>query len=413
MRTKVNVLFLLFIGLTHVTSAQYKGTAAVSKGPATSISDNLYACSGGRIAKTGKSVALDNSSWIVPAETNYKNDSFPFASDLNNICEGHDYNSTSQALAALSGKDIVEIDKDGELITGFIFADNYFELYVNGKAVGKDKVPYTQFNSSVVRFRVKRPFVISMLLVDWEENLGLGSEVNGGFAYHPGDGGMVALFRNQSGEVVAKTDSNWKAQTFYTSPIMDLTCPKEIGNQRLSDQCSTQDVNDGRNFYALHWSLPIGWMNSGFDDSMWPAAHVFGNTTVGVNNKKAYTNFTDVFDDPKNDAVFIWSSNLILDNEVAVRYKVSIPTSNSDILNTSKPVVFPNPSTGIFKIASNTASGEVHFNYGRLYNQFGVLIQEIDERAEELDITAFPDGFYILKINKEQKDYYYKLMKSE
>ena len=53
---------------------------------------------------------------------------------------------------------IVEIDKDGEVVTGFIIADNYFQLYVNGKLVGVDAVPYTPFNSSIVRFRVKRPY---------------------------------------------------------------------------------------------------------------------------------------------------------------------------------------------------------------------------------------------------------------
>jgi hypothetical protein len=52
---------------------------------------------------------------------------------------------------------IFEIDHDGEVILGFIFADNYFELCVNGQLVGVDSVPFTPFNSSVVRFRVKRP----------------------------------------------------------------------------------------------------------------------------------------------------------------------------------------------------------------------------------------------------------------
>jgi hypothetical protein len=33
-------------------------------------------------------------------------------------------------------------------------------------------------------------------------------------------------------------------------------------------------------------------------------------------------NFTDIFDDPKADADFIWSSNLILDNLVLLRQTV-------------------------------------------------------------------------------------------
>ena len=36
-------------------------------------------------------------------------------------------------------------------------------------------------------------------------------------------------------------------------------------------------------------------------------------------NRPAYNNFSNVFDDPNDDAQFIWSTNLVLDNEVAVR----------------------------------------------------------------------------------------------
>lgn len=45
-------------------------------------------------------------------------------------------------------------------------------------------------------------------------------------------------------------------------------------------------------------------------------------STIGVDNKTAYTNFTDIFDNAANDAQFIWSSNVILDNEVMVRKTV-------------------------------------------------------------------------------------------
>ncbi len=51
--------------------------------------------------------------------------------------------------------------------TGYLFADNYFELYVNGVVVGKDRVPFTEINSSIVPFRVLRPFTFAGKLVDW------------------------------------------------------------------------------------------------------------------------------------------------------------------------------------------------------------------------------------------------------
>ena len=60
-------------------------------------------------------------------------------------------------------------------------------------------------------------------------------------------------------------------------------------------------------------------MNKTFDDSSWPNATTYSNATIGVDGKSAFTNFTDIFDDANNDAQFIWSSNVILDNEVIVR----------------------------------------------------------------------------------------------
>ncbi len=49
----------------------------------------------------------------------------------------------------------VVIDEDGVEITGFIHADNYFELYVNGQFVARDSIPMTPFNTSVVRFKAQ------------------------------------------------------------------------------------------------------------------------------------------------------------------------------------------------------------------------------------------------------------------
>ena len=298
----------------------YIGTASVSQGLATTTTANLFP-NGGRIAGLGTSEATDGTSWTVPAVVHYTDDAFPFSSDLHNVY-GNTYSSAAVALSALDGSDIVEVDAGGEVITAYIFADNYFEMYVNGVAVGKDAVPFTQFNSSMVRFSVSPPYTIAMKLVDWEENLGVGSESNQGSAYHAGDGGMVAVFTNESGAVVATTGSDWKAQTFYTAPIKDLTCPTESGTMRRTDACDTEGSNDGTSFYALHWPIDSGWETEGFDDSAWPNATTYSNDVIGVNNKASYTNFTDIFDDPSHDAEFIWSTNVILDNEVIVRYTV-------------------------------------------------------------------------------------------
>ena len=305
---------------TTATSHDYAGTASITQGLANTTTANVYAA-GQRIAGLGSITASDNTVWTVPAAVNYTDTSFPFAPDLYNP-DGTQYATAADALAAFDDASIIEIDADGEVITGYIFADNYFELYVNGTPVGKDAIPFTPFNSHIVKFRVSTPYTIAMLLVDWEENLGLGTENNRGSDYYSGDGGMVAVFQDASGNTVATTGSEWKAQTFYTAPIQDLTCPTENGTTRSTANCSTEAVSDGSGFYGLHWEVPAHWMNEDFDDDAWSAATTYTNETIVVNNKPSYTNFTDIFDDSANDAEFIWSTNVILDNEVIVRYTV-------------------------------------------------------------------------------------------
>lgn len=394
---KIFYLFLLLVPF-HSYS-QYTGTASVTQGLATTTSANLYTCTNGRITDIGSITATDATVWTVPAVVNFTNTSFPFASDLYNPCTSATFATSALALAALNGSDIINIDANGELITAFIFADNYFEMYINGIAVGKDNVPYTQFNSNIIRFRVNRPFTIAMLLVDWEEHLGLGSENSNGFLYHAGDGGMVAVFKDSTNNIIATTGSDWKAQTFYTSPIIDLTCPAENGLQRLSNNCSTQDSNNGTSYYGLHWSRPTSWMDASFNDSIFPTATTYTNATVGVNNKPAYTNFANIFDDPSNDAQFIWSTNLILDNEVIVRHTVSSITGILQNENINKAVhLYPNPARNEFQIAFDNTITFNEIKNISIYNLYGEKVFETNKYSEKISLSTIPCGIYVVKI---------------
>lgn len=267
-----------------------------------------------RTSAVGTITSADGKTWTVPARTHFLTG--PKAADLYNSCAG--VRPGSIAEVDLSG--IPVIDAGGsEDFTAYVFADNYFELYVNGKLIAVDPVPFTPFNSSAVRFRADRPLTLAIKMVDWEENLGLGSERGRGVAYHPGDGGLVAVIKDAAQKTIAITDSRWRAITTYISPLKDRSCLQLIGKARDSSACDEAGSNDGTGYSAAHWPVPEGWMSPGFDDSSWPRATVFTNRTVGVGNKPAYTNFTGLFDDPKADARFIWSSNLVLDNVVLLR----------------------------------------------------------------------------------------------
>ena len=308
---------VILLGQSKEPQHAYSGSGSVTRNKATTTVTNLFE-RGIRITALGTIKSSDNKTWTVPAIVAFSDPTFPFARDLyNEYVSGHTYNSNQEAERALSESDIIKLDKDGSVFTVYVFADNYFEMYVNGVPVGKDAVPYTAFNSSVIRFQVKKPFTVAVKCVDWEENLGLGTERMGDDPQHIGDGGFVAVIKNSLGGIDAVTDASWKAQTFYTAPIADLSCLKEENGFRYSNQC--EGTSGKPDSYGIHWDIPSNWFSSSFNDSAWPQASLYSNQTVGVDNKPAYTNFTNVFDDPQQDARFIWSTNLLLDNLVLLR----------------------------------------------------------------------------------------------
>lgn len=292
-------------------TSTYTGSGIAIRGEAEVKDQNLFSCKHGKSRMSPVGIkSIDQNLYVVPAEIQYEKHNF--AHDLYNECSRIMPGSLSDV--SISSFPAIEIDKEGEIVTGYIFADNYFELYVNEKLIGVDSVPFTPFNSSIVRFKVSKPYEMAVKVVDWEEHSGLGSENNRGKRFHPGDGGFIASFSD--GTV---TSENWHAQTFYTSPIHDLSCLEEIGSERLSNECSNEGRDDSGHAYSLHWDIPENWQTSQ-EYLKWPKATVFSEATIGVNNKKAYMNFREKFG--AGGASFIWSSNVVLDNLVLLRHRV-------------------------------------------------------------------------------------------
>lgn len=307
----------ILLGGLLFTSAQVllAQDAIFTTGLATETNSGLINCGDrSRASAVGEITSDDGTVWTVPAATHYE--TAPKATDLWNECGGTELSSVSQL--DLASVPLVDVGGSEEFV-GYIFADNYFELYVNGQLIAIDPVVFTPFNSNVVRFTADRPVTIAVMMVDWEENLGLGSENNRGKAFHPGDGGLVAHFQDADAKTVLITDGNWRAQTFYTAPLKDRDCLIVEGQVRDSSGCDENGVDDATGYSGAHWAMPDDWMTSAFDDSSWPAATTYTNDTVGVDNKKAFTNFKDVFDTAGADAEFIWSTNLVLDNLVLLR----------------------------------------------------------------------------------------------
>ncbi len=313
MQTSMSLITV--VSLSLVLSVANAQSVSFSTGPATVINKGLIDCGArARVSAVGEIVSEDGTKRIVPAETHF--DTAPKAPDLYNGCGGIEPGS----LADVNVDAIATLDAGGsEVFIAYVFADNYFEFYVNGDLLAVDPVPFTPFNANIIKFSADRPVSLAVMGVDWEENLALGSEKGRGSAYSPGDAGIVMHIQNIDGETVAITDDTWRAQTFYTSPLKNRGCLVIDGSSRDSSACDDSAASDGADFSAAYWDVPEQWMQPDFDDSAWPAAVTYSNDTVGVNNKPAYTNFTDVFDAEGADASFIWSSNLVLDNLVLLR----------------------------------------------------------------------------------------------
>ena len=111
---KASLICLLF-AYPLSSLAQYTGTGSVTQGVATTVTPNLYECTGGRKGGIGTITATDKTVWTVPAVVNYTDFKFPFASDLYNECKGLLYPSAGSALSKLDGSDLITIDADGHV----------------------------------------------------------------------------------------------------------------------------------------------------------------------------------------------------------------------------------------------------------------------------------------------------------
>jgi hypothetical protein len=118
----------------------------VTQGPATRIiAQNLTKCAqtsskmNVRVAAVGEITATDGTVIVTPTDTALQKGLGPASYDLYNECNG--VTPPNAAAVSTANVPVIEIDPDGEVITGFVVADNYYEMYVNGKLVSVDNTP--------------------------------------------------------------------------------------------------------------------------------------------------------------------------------------------------------------------------------------------------------------------------------
>lgn len=398
----IYTLIPIFIlnGYVLLSQGTYTGTGSVTKGSATQTTVNLFpGCAGSRISAVGTITSTDGKVWTVPNNTAYSTGTK--LTDLYNECSG--VKPTSLSAVNLANVPIKVIDNEGEVITGYLLGDNYFELYINGVLVGVDPIPFTPFNSSVVRFKVSRPYTIAVKLVDWEENLGLGTELNGGNAYHSGDGGFIAQFSD--GTV---TDTSWRAQTFYIAPIENLSTVIEKADGTRSSATAKTTTTCEKNCYGIHYSIPSNWNSKEYNDKVWPNASLYSAATVGV-NWPAYTNVSTAW----NKAQFIWSSNLILDNVVLVRKTVGATTPIKEIESAGN-VFVQNPFSDNISFQCDISLSNVRIDLidlnGKLLGNWKIPYLSAKDLWQVQAPVNLPNGTYLLTIKSTEKSFSRKLI---
>ncbi|TDI47929.1 MAG: amino acid ABC transporter substrate-binding protein [Acidobacteria bacterium] len=266
-----------------------------------------------REAFCGEITAADGSVWEVPGPIT---DGAALVDVYNECTVGGDNPDFESELAT------IVVDEDGSEVTAYLFGDNYFELYANGRFIGRDAVGFTPFNAHAARYRAAYPITYAVLLVDWEGYLGVGLEDTRN-RFHIGDGGFIASFSDG-----ARTGTEWKCKVFYISPLDDASCievdaagnPDSSGCPSSDDTVACISSDPTSTCRGAHFELPSLWMSPDFDDSAWLQAKTY--TADEVTGSPGFRNYEHTL---FKDAAFIWTQNLRLDNLVACRVTVAAP----------------------------------------------------------------------------------------
>lgn len=185
-----------------------------------------------------------------------------------------------------------------------VWADNWMAVYVDGVLIGEDSVSITterSFNAETFTFEATYPFTIAIEAKDFKET-DSGIEYIGEPNQQMGDGGLIAQVTEVStGEVVAGTDSDWKALVVHQAP--------------LNTDCE-RDADPDATCEFLIVETPSEWASVGFDDSNWANATVW--SAADVDPKDGYDEITW---DPS--AQLIWGTDLEVDNTILLRTTIS------------------------------------------------------------------------------------------
>lgn len=157
-------------------------------------------------------------------------------------------------------------------VTATIYADNYFELYVNGEQVAVDPLDFTPHQAVQVTFDVPEGTTPVYAIVASDFATDSGYEYTSTNSPQLGDGGLIAVFSD--GQV---TGADWKCYTVLYGPTEASEAAGCSGTNL--DACEVTDAG-----------VPDGWANADFDDSGWQQAREYSAQAVGWGRNPDYRN---------------------------------------------------------------------------------------------------------------------------
>ncbi len=192
-----------------------------------------------------------------------------------------------------------------ETYSADVWADNWFEMRINGAQVAEDSVPITterSFNAESFTFEAERPFTIGLVAKDFKEN-DTGLEYIGTNRQQMGDGGVIVQIADSSGAVVAVSDADWQCYVIHTAPL-DKSCEQDANPVAGEGACGF-DAEDE----------PAGWDATDFDVSDWDAADIYSERAVDPKGGYDQISWAE-------GAEFIWGPDLEQSNTVLCRLTV-------------------------------------------------------------------------------------------
>jgi len=199
-----------------------------------------------------------------------------------------------------------EVNVSGDKNESFIaeiWADNWFEMYVNGKKKLEDSVSINterSFNAEKFYFSSDSPSVLAFKIKDFKAN-DTGLEYIGTKRQQIGDGGFIAQIRDtKTGAILAVTNSEVRCMVLHRAPL-DESCAQELSPVAGKGKCKFKTYKE-----------PKAWILPNFDDSLWP--HAIVHSVESVRPKDGYD---DILWSPS--AKLIWSDDLKKDNTLICR----------------------------------------------------------------------------------------------